>query len=156
VRQLLIALAIFSAATAPPAARPQRAPFPLAWLAGCWQTERGGSIVEEQWMAPRGGTMMGMSRTTKGDAVQEYEYLRIYRSGDSLVYAAHPAGQAPAEFTAASPSGARVVFANPAHDFPQRIIYERVSVDSVVARVEGDRGGQTRGFSFGYRRVKCG
>jgi hypothetical protein len=107
-------------------------------------------------MAPRGGSMMGMARTTKDDTIQEYEFLRIYRTGDTLTYAATPSGQSPAEFRAPLPTGPRVVFANPAHDFPQRIIYERVTADSIAARVEGERGGQTRGVSFGYRRVRCG
>jgi hypothetical protein len=36
-------------------------------------------------------------------------------------------GAAPAEFTAARPAGDEVVFANPAHDFPQRFPYRRSS-----------------------------
>jgi hypothetical protein len=157
VRPLVLVLAVFTTATVGIAPRARSGPeLPLAWLAGCWETTRGTSVVEEQWMAPRGGVMMGMSRTTKDDAVQEYEFLRIYRSGDTLTYAAMPSGQPSAEFKAPLPTGPRVVFANPAHDFPHRIIYERVTADSVAARIEGDRAGLTRGISFGYRRVKCG
>ena len=35
----------------------------LSWLAGCWEQKDAQRHVEEQWMAPRGGTMLGMGRT---------------------------------------------------------------------------------------------
>ncbi len=37
----------------------------LAWLAGCWEVAGATTVVEEQWMRPRGGSMLGMSRTTR-------------------------------------------------------------------------------------------
>jgi hypothetical protein len=36
-----------------------------AWIAGCWVTERGKATIEEQWMAPAAGTMLGMGRTIR-------------------------------------------------------------------------------------------
>ena len=36
----------------------------VAWLGGCFEMRQGNLIVEEQRMAPRGGSMLGMSRTT--------------------------------------------------------------------------------------------
>jgi hypothetical protein len=39
-----------------------------------------------------------------------------------------------------------------AHDFPQRVIYRRRGADSLLARVEGMRGGQLRGLDYPYRR----
>jgi hypothetical protein len=131
----------------------------LAWLGGCWQRSAGGGAVtiEEQWMAPRGGAMLGVSRTVRNGAVAEYEFLRIFAAGDTLVYDALPSGQTRTEFRAAPAAGdgAEVVFANPAHDFPQRVAYRRVGADSIVARIEGTRGGQARTISFPYRRVAC-
>jgi hypothetical protein len=48
------------------------------------------------------------------------------------------------------------VFENPAHDFPQRIIYRRLSPDSLVARIEGPGpNNTTRGIDFPMRRVNC-
>ena len=128
---------------------------PPAWLAGCWERRSGNRLVEEQWIAPRGGMMLGMGRTTRGDSVVEFEHTRIYTLGDTLVFAATPSGQRPAEFRAVGPVGDEVRFENPAHDFPQRVIYRRAGTDSLIARVEGTRGGQARGFDFAYRRAAC-
>ena len=153
IHLLLFALTLLGPA-ALPAQAPARAPLP-GWMAGCWERRTGTRLVEEHWLAPRGGMMLGMGRTTRGDSVVEYEHTRIYAKGDTLVFAASPSGQAPAEFRAVSPSPDEVRFENLAHDFPQRVIYRRHGADSLFARVEGSRGGQTRGFDFPYGRVAC-
>ena len=132
----------------------------LAWMAGCWERRTGDRLllVEEQWLAPRGGTLLGVGRTTRGDSLVEYEFMRVYEgAGDTLVFAAHPSGQPSAEFRAPPPhgDGRAVTFENAAHDFPQRVIYRRAGPDSLVARVEGTRGGRVRGVSFPYRRARC-
>ena len=106
-------------------------------------------------MRPRGGAMLGMSRTTRGDSVVEYEHLRIFERGGRTVYAAMPSGQSAAEFETATTGDSLVTFENPAHDFPQRIIYRRRGADSLVARIEGTRNGQPSGIDFPYRRVAC-
>src|SRR3954470_11018391 len=75
----------------------------LAWISGCWQrTARNGQIIDEQWMAPKAETMLGMSRTVRGDSLIEYEQLRIFERAGKAVYYAAPVLQAPTEFTAAS------------------------------------------------------
>lgn len=128
----------------------------LGWIAGCWRQTTGNRVVEEQWMAPRGGMMLGMSRTVRADAVLvEFEQLRITDRGTSAVYHAEPSGQPPADFVATAVSDSLVTFSNPEHDFPQRIIYRRRGTDSLVARIEGTRGGVMRGVDFPYARVAC-
>jgi hypothetical protein len=127
----------------------------LHWFAGRWERRAGSLTVEEQWLAPRGGVLLGVSRTTRGDSLVEFEFMRIHARGDTLVLAAHPSGQAPAEFRARATTVREVVFENPAHDFPQRIRYRAVGADSLLARIEGTRGGRTRGVDFGYGRTAC-
>jgi len=94
-------------------------------------------------------------RTVRRDTVLEYEFVRVYERGDTLIYDAHPSGQAPAEFRATPPFQPAVTFSNPTHDFPQRVIYRRLNSDSLLARVEGTRNGQSRGIDFAYKRVPC-
>jgi len=135
---------------------PSRAPLSPDWLAGCWRRERGRAIVEEQWSLPRGGTMLGTSRTVRGDSTVEYEFLILRTGADGWSYEAHPSGQPTATFrTAGLPTGEEMVFANPAHDYPQQIGYRRMSHDSVLAWIDGPVGGQSRRVEFPYRRVSC-
>jgi hypothetical protein len=116
-------------------------------------------VIEEYWTRPAGGSMLGMSRTLRrnpgGDSTIAWEFIRLYPRGIDLVYAAQPHNQPSAEFVSEKVSGDEVVFANPAHDYPQRIIYRRVRNDSLRARVEGTQSGRTRGSDFPYARVAC-
>jgi hypothetical protein len=127
----------------------------LQWITGCWERRTGVSLVTEHWTHPRGHMMLGTSQTTRGDSTTEYEQLRIFERGGQVVYGAMPSGQPPAEFVATGVSDTLVVFSNPTHDFPQRIIYRRRGTDSLLARIEGMRGGQARGVDFPYSRVAC-
>lgn len=157
MRAAAVALLIWTAAGALPL-RAQQAPAAaddVGWMAGCWQARSGGRVVEEQWMAPRGRTLLGMSRTVAADSTVAWELMRIVERGGRLVFQADPSGQAPAEFAATEGGPGRVVFADPAHDFPQRIVYRRAGADSLVARIEGERGGAVRGVDFRYARVPC-
>jgi hypothetical protein len=149
-------LTLFGHRAAAQDAAAQDALAPAAWLAGCWELSSNGRVTHEQWMAPRGALMMGISRTVVRDTAREYEHLRIDARGGSVRYIAHPSGQAETAFPATTVSDSLLVFSNPAHDFPQRISYRRTSRDSIVARVEGVRSGQTRGINFPMRRVNCG
>ena len=155
LRALLASVLVLSCASLPAAAQGSMRAQPPAWLAGCWERRSANRVVEEQWLAPRGGMMLGMGRTTRGDSVVEFEHTRIYARGDTLIFAATPSGQAPAEFRTHGPTGDEVRFENPTHDFPQRVIYRRGRGDSLFARVEGTRSGQLRGSDFAYARVSC-
>lgn len=127
----------------------------LAWLAGCWEQRAGARLTQEQWMAPAGGVMLGLNRTLVRDTTRAWEYLAITERDGRLVYTAKPSGQAETSFTSAFVSDTLVRFENPAHDFPQRIIYRRIGSDSLLARIEGPRGGEMRGIDFPMRRVDC-
>ena len=127
----------------------------LAWLAGCWERRSGARLVEEQWMRPRGGTLLGASRTTRGDTLVEWEQLRIATERGTLVLHAQPSGQPAAAFRLATLDDSAATFADPAHDFPQRIAYRRVGDTALVARIDGTVGGRPRAVAFPYRRVSC-
>ncbi|HJQ66723.1 MAG TPA: DUF6265 family protein [Gemmatimonadales bacterium] len=148
----LIALGLTTLSSRPPQARPIDR---VGWLQGCWIQTSPQRTIEEHWMPPRGNSMIGMGRTVRGDSLVEFEVVVVRERGSDLVYEAHPSGQPSAEFVAESLGVASVLFANPAHDFPQRVGYRRVSADSLVGWIEGTMGGQNRRIEFPYRRTAC-
>src|SRR5436305_978777 len=89
----------------------------VAWMQGCWQVGAGPRIVEEQWMAPRGGVMLGMGRTVRNGTLVEYESVVLREQDGRLAYDAHPSGQPSAVFLSQRLEGSTVVFENPNHDF---------------------------------------
>jgi hypothetical protein len=127
----------------------------VAWIAGCWDYTRNARHVAEHWMVPEGATMIGVSRTVANGKTTEWEFLIIREGAKGLEYVAKPSGQAEATFTSTRVSAAEVVFENPAHDFPTRIIYKRDG-DALVASVEGTMNGQARRIDFPYKKAACG
>lgn len=141
------------ACSSSPTAAVNRDVATLDWLAGCWQSTTGETVVDEQWMVPSGDAMLGMSRTVRGGRLVGYELLLVVDTDFGLVYRAHPSGQAMANFHATESSRRGVVFENPSHDFPRRIAYWPAGDDRLMTRV--DDGSDKRSYELEYRRVPC-
>ena len=152
----LLAIALLAAAAhaQAPDAKPTLDDF--AWLAGHWRIEQGDRLVDEQWMAPVGGLMIGMARNVQGGKVREYEFtlLRQEPNGD-IVYIASPSKQTQTAFKLTSFSDGTAVFENPQHDFPKKIVYARQADGSLLAAIEGPgRDGKPRRVEYPFKRVK--
>jgi hypothetical protein len=129
----------------------------LTWLSGCWEMNMPEKkmLGTEQWMKPAGGMMIGAGRTVKDGKVLDYEFLRIIEEADGVFYIAKPTGNKDeTKFKLVRTSAWEVVFENPAHDFPQRVMY-KLNGDKLNARIEGTKDGKTRGVDFPYTRSAC-
>ena len=148
---LWVALAVQAAQAPLPGPRIGR----VTWLQGCWAAQEGDRTVEEQWLAPRASSMLGVARTTHGSMLTDYEMMLIRERGDRLSYEAHPSNQEPAVFMSTVVGDRSIEFENLKHDFPQRVGYRRVSRDRLLAWIEGPQGARTRHIDFTYERVPC-
>jgi Domain of unknown function (DUF6265) len=111
-------------------ASPARAadPVPLPdWLHGAWTEARDKGVwADEYWTPPRGDMMIGAGRIGDAQRLWVFEHTRIVRdSGGGLVFIAQPRGSPPTEFPLVASGDHMLEFANPAHDYPQRIRYWR-------------------------------
>lgn len=102
----------------------------LDWLEGHWRMEdtrvhNEVRFTEEIWTDGIAGAMFGIGRTVRGGETQAFEFTRIVVEEGRLVFIAQPSGAPPARFPMVSQGPREVVFANPAHDYPQRITYRR-------------------------------
>jgi Domain of unknown function (DUF6265) len=129
----------------------------ISWLAGCWERvdPSKGLQINEQWMKPAGGTMFGTGRTVKNGKTIDYEFTRIETRPEGLFFVARPsANKADTDFKIIRSSKFEIVFENPSHDFPQRVMYRREG-DDLFARIEGNRGGKLVGIDFPMKRQSC-
>ena len=127
----------------------------VGWLAGCWENAGGDRRMDEQWMAPAGGTMFGMSRTVSKGRTVASEFLELRQEGTDVFYIARPSGQAEARFKLIEAAPGRAVFENRAHDFPQAIRYTREADGSLLAQIEGPGDNGTTTIDFPMRRGAC-
>jgi hypothetical protein len=134
------------------AAAPAQDVQTLAFMSGDWTTTSGKHQIEEHWTQPAAGTLVGMGRTIVGDRTVTIEFLRIETRADGIYYVAQPGGRPPTDFRCTRMSATEVVFENPTHDFPKRIIYRKAANGGLDARVEGDAGDKVKAEDFHYRR----
>ena len=154
MRQLVIVGALLSLTTLPQPAHAASV-SDLAWLAGCWSSRGGEAGSEEHWLAPAGGSMLGLSRTVVDGKTVAHEFMQIRETAPGqLAFIARPSGQAEATFPLARLGPNEVVFENPSHDFPQRVIY-RLQGDQLQARIEGTKDGKVKGVDFPMDRASC-
>ena len=128
----------------------------LQWISGCWVSDDGKERTEEFWLKPAGQSMIGLSRTIAGGKTVFIEYAQIAEARGEIAYTVSLGmGARPVSFKLIKSSDSEAVFENPAHDFPQRIIYRRESKDSLFARIEGKEKGVSKGMDFHYKSGSC-
>lgn len=154
---MLYASLVVCAVLVPPA-RAEDTPSPaveqLAWMSGSWEGTMGKASFEEHWTPAAGGTLFGVSRTIVAGKTVAFEFLRIEARADGIFYVAQPGGRPPTDFKLTKLEGQAVVFENPQHDFPQRILYRKNADGTLDARVEGERNGKISGQDFHFRPAK--
>lgn len=134
------------------AAAPAAKADDLAFMAGSWEME-GPPRIEEQWMKPAGGTLIGMGRVSGDGTTFFFEFLRVETRGDGLYYVAQPKGGPPTAFRLVRLAPGEAVFENLEHDFPKRLIYRKLPDGRLFARTEGDGTEKEKPSEFIYHRA---
>jgi len=120
------------------------------WLAGCWSEQKGPNWTEECWTGPRAGNMMGSGRSGRGEEVRSWETMQIEQAPDgSLVFYGSPKGAPRVAFPAVNVGMREITFANPAHDYPQKIRYwrEGMGLNAEISLMDG-----TKAYRWKYTR----
>ena len=129
----------------------------LSWMAGYWLDCSGGREASETWSDPRQGLLVGHTVTVRNGR-SGFEFARIGAMPDGvLTYFAQPGGAAPTPFRLIESGPQQVIFANPANDFPNRIIYQRTvsaSGDVLTARIEGADDDETRSVEWSFNKAE--
>jgi hypothetical protein len=138
---VLIALAMLATGASSTPAMP-------GWLSGCWLEQKGPSWTEECWTGPRADQMMGSERDGRDDRVKSWETTQIERGPDGgLIYYGSMNGGERVGFKMISSGAREIVFANPQHDYPQRIRYWREGMQ-LKAEISQMDGSQKYGWTY--------
>ena len=140
---------VFAVLLSVAASAPAPAVDSLAWMAGTWQgRDAQGLEMEETWLPPKAGTLLGLHRDVKDGRTVSFEFLRIAQDAQGITYWASPGDRPAHPFRLAESGAQRAVFADPAHDFPKRIVYWLDAAGALHARVEGDDPGQAEEWTW--------
>ena len=128
------------------------------WLIGTWKMNTQRGVIHEKWNAFNDSTLTGESTITRhtGETFLQ-EKLELAFRGKDYYYIPATQGQnnnQPVPFRITSHSEKGFVAENPEHDFPKRIIYNRVNKDSIHAYIDGGPDLPAKRADFYYSRVK--
>ena len=127
------------------------------WLVGTWSGKSTERSNYETWEKDNDSTYVGKSYSIQqGDTVSS-ESFKLVQQGEAINYIPTVQGQnndMPVVFTLTSSDSNKLIFENPAHDFPQKITYRRVAPDSLVAEISGQIKGERHAQQFPMRRVE--
>lgn len=139
---LALTLGLTACASAPPA----NAQDSLDWMTGCWRTDD--RSYKEVWSNNEHGHMFGFALNLDGQVATFFEQTRI-DLGRPATFNAYPGGFGPSQFTEESRARNVITFVNPAHDFPQRVTYQRDGrrLTATVAQMDG-----SRAVAYNFRR----
>ena len=119
----------------------------MNWVVGKWELVNKDTVSTEIWQLKNDSVYAGISMDVKGgkDTIR-YEDATIEQRGTEIYFIPVMKDQnegKPVEFkmTATASTDTRLVFENPQHDFPKKIIYE-IKGDSLLASISGPMKGQ--------------
>lgn len=83
--------------------------------------------------------------------------MDLFQKSDSLILKISVKDQnneKPVSFYLTKSNDNQLVFENPKHDFPNKIVYNKINSDSIVATIEGIKNGKTQSEAFPMKRTK--
>jgi hypothetical protein len=126
----------------------------LDWMQGSWRTEvriakDGARWTEELWTEPAFGTLLGVGRSIGGLRTRSFDFMRIAQDNKGIAFFGAPNGAPAVRFPLVSFGTLRLEFANPNHDYPQRIVYQRRgnTLTATISLMDG-----SKRVSWTYRR----
>jgi hypothetical protein len=125
-------------------------------LIGTWKMETPKGVLYEQW-ENKDGKLTGSTFAFKNNEKVVQENTTITSENDEIYFTAIVPNQndrKPVQFKLTTRVGNYYMFENPYHDYPQRVIYEFVTKDSIHARIEGKKDGKQMTSDYYYSRVK--
>jgi hypothetical protein len=126
-------------------------------LEGTWKMETAKGPLFEEWRVLGKISLLGRSYKLKGTDTLLLESVTLTNKREGIYYIPTVTGQnngRAVSFKMISNDHSSFTFENKEHDFPQRVIYKIINADSLVARIEGSKGGKQMSSNFSYSRIK--
>lgn len=125
------------------------------WLIGTWENQDPQGEMIESWSKTNDSIYSGESYFIKGKDTLHSEKIQLVQKGDLVQYIPTVKGQnnnQPVIFNLTSKTAKQLVFENPKHDFPQKIVYKQITADSLVATISGTQQGKTSSESYPMKK----
>ena len=127
------------------------------WLLGKWENKSDEGNLLEIWKKANDSLFLGESYFIKEKDTLHSEKIEMQQKGENLLYVSTIKGQnndKPITFKHNIEIEKQLVFENPKHDFPQKIVYSLITKDSIVIQISGIQQGKPSSERFSMKKSK--
>lgn len=127
------------------------------WFLGRWENNSPEGNLSEIWKKENDSTFFGESYFVKKNDTIFAERVSLEERNGKLSYVVTVPNQndaKPVAFELTSAEGNSLIFENPEHDYPNKIIYNQVGIDSLVAEIRGIKQGKEKNEFFRMVKVE--
>ncbi len=113
---------------------------PAQWIIGNWQQQTDKGILTETWERKNDSVYLGSCYFINETDTLHSETILLEQRADSITYSANVKGQnndKAVPFTLTSANTLSLVFENPVHDYPQKIVYQKNKSNGLLVTVSG-------------------
>ena len=143
-----------SVPNASPTSKAKQSVATLAWMTGCWVEDLGPVQVEDEWTAPTGHRMLGVSRTRQGDSTIALELRAMQDSAGSVILTSMTT-RAQETLRSDRFTSSIAEFVTPVHTGRIVVRYDRDSSDQLVIHRERPVGIRRDALDEIFNRTPC-
>lgn len=110
------------------------------WLLGKWENKSDEGNLLEIWKKVNDSLFIGESYFIKGKDTLHFENIQLKQKGEELFYTTTIRGQnndKPVTFKQNVEIMKQLVFENPQHDYPRKIVYKPFAKDHLLIEISG-------------------
>lgn len=122
-----------------------------SWLVGEWGNTSKEGVLTETWTTENDSTYTGKTYFITGKDTAFTETIQLMEKNNELHYMPTISDQNEGKqvtFLMTSATDKQLVFENKEHDFPQKITYNKITNDSIVAEIFGMKDGKESKESY--------
>lgn len=123
----------------------------MNWLVGNWEQKLPDGTLTETWTKENDSTFSGDSYFINTKDTVHFESIKLTQRAEELTYSATVVGQnddKPVDFKLILDADNTFTFENSTHDYPQKIIYKKVTSDRLIATISGKQQGKQTQESY--------
>lgn len=128
------------------------------WFLGEWSNKMPEGELTERWKKENDSVFKGESYFVVGGKDTVFsEKVDLIETNGKLTYIVTVPGQneeKPVSFEMSSATDSQMVFENPKHDYPSKIVYNKITTDSIVAEISGVKKGKPASEKFVLKKQK--
>ncbi len=127
------------------------------WFLGNWENISKEATFKEFWSKKTDSSYFAESIVIIEKDTVFYEKMDLFQKSDSLILKISVKDQnkeKPVSFYMTKSNENELTFENPKHDFPTKIVYTKITNDSLVAVIYGKKDGKEMSETFPMKKTK--